>query len=169
MNLTLMILKSKIVFHALFTKKSFFLLPLATVPVLIEKPQAISVLLAFMVADFATGVLASWEEKKQAEKRDPALRNQNLISSEKLKKSGLKFFLYASTILLAHWLEKVFFIKSFGFSISDSQFTITIATISWWIMVEAYSILFENLKRLGVDLLKIFRKIKAIKNDVLEK
>ena len=119
--------------------------------------KAIYLLIAFYVLDFITGILASWREKKEAEKKDPSLKEQDLISSEKLKLSGIKAFTYASAILAVWAIEKVFIIKSFKFdNISDQDMTITLIFIGFCCSVEFYSIFFENFKKAGFDIRKKF-------------
>lgn len=119
--------------------------------------KAIYLLIGFYVLDFITGILASWKEKQEAEKKDPKLKEKSLISSEKLKLSGVKAFTYASAILAVWGVEKVFIIKSFKFdSFSDQDMTITLVFIGFCCSVEFYSIFFENFKRAGFDIRKKF-------------
>lgn len=122
-----------------------------------DTEKAIYLLICFYVLDFITGILASWKEKKEAEKKNPKLKEQSLISSEKLKLSGVKAFTYASAILAVWGIEKVFIIKSFKFdSFSDQNMTITLIFIGFCCSVEFYSIFFENFKRAGFDIRKKF-------------
>jgi phage-related holin len=122
-----------------------------------DTEKAIYLLICFYVLDFITGILASWKEKKEAEKKNPKLKEQSLISSEKLKLSGVKAFTYASAILAVWGIEKVFIIKSFKFdSFSDQDMTITLIFIGFCCSVEFYSIFFENFKRAGFDIRKKF-------------
>lgn len=115
--------------------------------------KAMYLLIAFYTLDFITGILASWREKKEAEKLNPDLKKEDLISSDKLKLSGIKAFTYASAILAVWGIEKVFIIKSFKFdSISDQDMTITLIFIGFCCAIEFYSIFFENFKRAGFDI-----------------
>ena len=117
--------------------------------------KALYLLICFFVFDFITGILASRKEKKEAEKEDPKIKDQDLISSEKLKLSGVKAFTYASAILSIWGIEKVFIIKSFKLdNISDQNMTITLIFIGFCCSVEFYSIFFENFKRMGFDIRK---------------
>lgn len=119
--------------------------------------KAIYLLIVFYVFDFITGIFASWREKREAEKTKPELKEESLISSEKLKLSGVKAFTYASAILAVWAIEKVFIIKSFRFdTISDQDMTITLIFIGFCCSVEFYSIFFENFKRAGFDIRKKF-------------
>lgn len=122
--------------------------------------KAIYLLIGFDILDFITGILASWKEKREAEKTDPSLKEKNLISSEKLKLSGVKAFTYASAILAVWGIEKVFIIKSFKFNnISDQDMTITLVFIGFCCSIEFYSIFFENFKRAGFDIKKNLFKV----------
>lgn len=130
-----------------------------------DTEKAVYLLMTFYVLDFITGILASWKEKQEAEKLDPSLKEKDLISSEKLKLSGIKAFTYASAILAVWGIEKVFIIKSFKFNnISDQHMTITLVFIGFCCSIEFYSVFFENFKRAGFDLRKkIFGVIGEIK------
>jgi phage-related holin len=122
--------------------------------------KAIYLLIALYVLDFITGILASWKEKREAEKKDPKIKEQDLISSDKLKLSGIKAFTYGSAILTVFGIEKVFIIKTFKFdSISDQDMTITLIFIGFCCAIEFYSIFFENFKRAGFDLRKNLFKV----------
>lgn len=125
--------------------------------VMTNTEKAIYLLIGFYILDFITGILASWREKKEAEKTKPELKEQSLISSEKLKLSGVKAFTYASAILAVWAIEKVFIIKSFKIdSISEQEMTITLIFIGFCCAIEFYSIFFENFKRAGFDIRKKF-------------
>lgn len=167
------LIKANYVFSTILGKKGLTIMPLAAaLPLIVDVKLAIAILLIVMIFDFITGVIASIIEKKKAEKENPELSLKNWMSSDKLKKSGGKFFLYASTILLAFLLEKVFFIKSFSTGFTDAQLTLTVSVVLWWIAVELYSIFKENLPRAGFDVFdkisKIIKLIKSTKNQITE-
>lgn len=153
--------KAIIVGKTLFSKNGLYL----ATPVIIAMPifstnTLMGIFLGIlMIGDFATGVWVSWNLKKELEKTKPELKKQNLISSEGLKKSGVKFLLYSSTILMAWFLHKILMLNTFQFSISKLDFTITLIVILFWITVEIYSIVFENAKKLGFDVVEKFNKI----------
>lgn len=123
-------------------------------------------LLALYFFDFGTGIAASWIEKNKMEKIRAAIKERNLITSEKLKLSMVKAFTYASTILVISMIERVFKIKPFLFdSISDTPMTLTLMFIGLCCAIEFYSIFFENFKRMGYDIpTKIKRSVKGFKN-----
>lgn len=126
-----------------------------TASVMSNTQKAVYLLIGLFILDFITGILASWKEKKESEKKDPSLKGKTLISSEKLKLSGVKAFTYASAILAVWGIEKVFIIKSFTFSnISDHSMTITLIFIGFCCAIEFYSVVFENFKRMGYDIAK---------------
>lgn len=130
------------------------------VSVMTNTEKAIYLLIAFYVLDFITGILASWREKKEAGKKDPKLKEEDLISSEKLKLSGIKAFTYATAILAVWGIEKVFIVKSFKFdNISDQNMNITLIFIGFCCSIEFYSIFFENFKRAGFDIKKSLFKV----------
>ena len=127
------------------------------VSVLSSVQKALLLLLLFFVLDFITGILASWKDKKEAEKTDPSLKEQSLISSDKLKLSAVKAFTYTSAILGVWGIEKVFFIKTFKFdNITTEGLSITLIFIGFCCAIEFYSIVFENFKRMGFDIAKRF-------------
>jgi len=137
------------------------------VSVLTSVQKALLLLLIFFVLDFITGIIASWREKKEKEKTDPTIKEQSLISSDKLKLSAVKAFTYASAILGVWGIEKVFFIRTFKFeNVSTEDLTVTLIFVGFCCAIEFYSIVFENFKRMGFDIskkaLSVIRHIKKI-------
>ena len=128
---------------------------LVAVSVLTSVQKALILLLIFFVIDFITGIIASWREKKEKEKIDPTVKEQSLISSDKLKLSAVKAFTYTSAILGVWGIEKVFFIRTFKFeNVSTKDLTVTLIFVGFCCAIEFYSIVFENFKRMGFDLSK---------------
>ncbi|MFC2110495.1 phage holin family protein [Bacteroidota bacterium] len=164
--------KSFIVCEAMMSKKGLVLSApiLISLPVLTQMQQAVWLLFWLMLSDFATGILAAWFEKSKAEKNDPKIKEQSLISSEKLKKSGFKILLYVCSILAIDQAQKVFKLKPFNLSFSDLELSITLVVIFFWCLVEFYSIVFENFKRMGFDVAKkisnVFTTVKNIKSEI---
>ena len=132
--------------------------------------KALLLLLLFFILDFITGIIASYKEKKQKEKKNPKLKEQTLISSEKLKLSAVKAFTYASSILGVWGIERVFFIKTFKFeNVSTEDLTVTLIFVGFCCSIEFYSIVFENFKRMGFDIAsKFFKVVKGIKKVILQ-
>jgi phage-related holin len=143
---------------------------IVTVSVLSTIQKALLLLLIFFILDFITGILASWKFKREEEKAKPELKEQALISSEKLKLSAVKAFTYASAILGVWGIEKVFFIKTFKFdNVSTEGLTITLIFVGFCCAIEFYSIVFENFKKLGFDIAKKFLVVvKSIKKILFE-
>lgn len=164
------LIKSKIVIESFASTKGYFMLPIALSVTAVRLEWALLLLFGLMTVDFGTGVGASHFERKKLKKENPDVKHGNLISSEELKKSGVKFTLYAMTILLAYFLEQIFFVKSFQFGFSEAKFSISIVVIGFWCIVEFYSIVFENFKRMGVDVVEKFKNIvskyKTTKKDI---
>ena len=133
--------------------------------------KALGLFLLFLALDFVTGILASYFEKKEAEKKDPSLKEKDLISSEKLKMSLVKFSTYIIGILGCWLLESVFFLKKISLnSISDKELTLTLICIGFCCIIEFYSIVFENFKRMGFDVRKkvmtIVKNVKKTKEEI---
>lgn len=131
-------------------------IPTISIAALSNMQKAFILLAFFFVIDFITGILASRVEKRKAEKTDPALREKNLISSQKLKLSAVKAGTYAFSIIGVYMIEKIFFLKSFKLGISDNELTVTLVFVAFCSAIEFYSIVFENFKRMGYDIAKKF-------------
>lgn len=168
--------KTKLVANILFSKKGVVLLiPLAVTVNVIDAKLALLVLFVLMTLDFITGISASYVERKELIKTLKGaelenLKKTNLISSQKLKMSGVKFALYMITTLLAFAIESIFFIKSFNLKFSEAELTVSVVVIFFWCCVEIYSIIFENFKKMGFDItakvLNIFKKYKSLKSKI---
>lgn len=135
--------------------------------------KGLGALFFFVVADFITGIIASYFKKKKAELEDPKLKDQGLISSEKLKMSLVKISTYFISILGCWLMESIFFIKKFSFeSISDQELTITLVCIAFCCVIEFWSIVMENFKEMGFDIRKkglaVVSGIKNINKQVKE-
>ena len=165
------IFKAKTVVAALFTKKGIIIFPIMiSLPfVLTNEVKGIGSLIILMVFDFITGIGASYFLLKKYEKENPDEEKKDLISSEKLKGSGVKFLLYSMTILSAYNLNNTFQLKSFSLPISDIQFNLTLLIIGFWCLVECYSIVFENFRDMGIDVKKIIKKIINLRKIIEEK
>jgi hypothetical protein len=169
-------LKTKLLASTLFSKKgAILILPMAVTANTINVQLALLVLFILMSIDFITGIGASYFERKELLKTLEGgelkkLKETNLISSQKLKLSGIKFIFYMTFILVAFIIESVFFIKSFDLSFSEAKLTLSIIVILFCCGVEIYSIIFENFKKMGFDVtamfLKIFKKYKSLKSEI---
>lgn len=158
------LLKTKIVGSTLFTKKGLFLAPVIVPLTMVQSTaMAVKLLLFLMCNDFFTGVLASYFEHKKQNK------DGFFITSEKLKKTGVKFLLYSLTIITAFFLQEIFKIKTFTLLISDMKFNLVIGVVGFWCIVECYSIFFENFPKMGIDIKNTIRKIVSLSNFLKEK
>lgn len=142
-------------------------IPMIAVPFLTNLQLSFVLLFGLFLADFGTGILASYYVKREEEKTNPALKEENLISSEKAKYSVVKALAYTMSSLGVYFIEKIFFIKTFRIdSISEKDLTITLIWVGFCSAIEFYSIFFENFKKMGFDLRKKFnglsRKLKSL-------
>ena len=146
---------------------------IAGVAALSNETKAWYFLLLVYGIDFITGVMASYHVnfKKEKEKKSyQKILESNLlirilfkveffignISSQKLRKSFIKAVGYALFILLFYAVQHLFKIKTWTFeSISNLEWNLTLAAQASCIGAEIWSILFENFKALGLDLVKI--------------
>lgn len=147
------------------------LVPTIGIALLSNTQKGLIILFSLFILDFITGIYASWIEKKKAEKTTPSLKNEALISSEKLRLSGVKLFTYTSSILSVFGIEKLFIIKSFKFeNISSQDLTLTVCVIAFFCAIEFYSVFFENFKRAGFDIIEktnnIIDKFKGEKDKI---
>lgn len=148
--------KTALSIKAILTKNTglTLLIPTLAITTQIDPAKAIYLLLFFIAIDFITGIAGSYVEWRKTDKKT------RLVSSEKLRKSGMKMSVYFFGILCCYGIEKIFLIKNFRFSIiSNHDFTISLVAIGFFITVEFYSIVFENFKKMGFDVLAIFKKI----------
>lgn len=124
--------------------------------------QAILLLLFCLITDFITGLIASWIENNK--KADLPHHNENIIKSAKLRLTAIKFVSYSLGILGAWGIETIFLIKKIpsGY-ISTTELTLTTYVIGFFITIEVYSVFFENIKRMGFD---IIQKSKIILNEI---
>lgn len=147
------------------------LVPTVGIALLSNTQKGLLILILLFILDFITGIYASWCEKKKAEKTNPTIKEQSLISSEKLRLSGVKLFTYSSSTLSVFGIEKLFIIKSFKFeNISSQNLTLTVCVIGFFCAIEFYSVFFENFKRAGFDIVEktntIIDKIKGTKDKI---
>jgi len=152
---------------------------LLSLTVLLSTFTTLQVLLTiFFIAytvDFLTGVLASYIEVKNG----TAVRPDTgfILESKKMRSSVVKLIGYTLVILLIYTVDSLFFNKTFNFSyLKTKTLTLTEITIGACIAIEAYSSIFENLKRAGFDIIgkvstiadsiwKVFRKVKGEVNE----
>lgn len=95
------------------------------------------------------------------------------VSSEKLRKSIVKAVGYTFFILGSYFIQNIFGIKTWEFeTISHLTWSLTLFAQAICIGIEIWSILFENFKKLGFDIVKVFRQVigtyKEIKKEIKE-
>jgi phage-related holin len=128
-------------------------------PGLSTAQQTLLLLAILFVFDFITGVIASWIEYKKG-LSEPATISSHFFTSEKMRTSGVKFITYGLGIITAYILESIFLIKEFEPShLTTQKLTLTTIVTLFFCIVESYSIFFENIKRMGFDLLQKTRSI----------
>lgn len=150
--------------------------------------QLLIFLAVLLLIDFGTGILVSFKIAKDKAKKEGKFATKqttdhkfwtrlmfkvrfyyNVIESEKLRLSLLKMTMYMFAIIGAKTIQSMFKIKPFSFSFSEAQWTITIIVISICCVFEVHSIVMENVKKLGYDLIdkifSVFRSYKEIKNE----
>jgi phage-related holin len=165
-------IKFGITIKAMFTKPLPLLacMPVMYMPVFTTEQKALILLGCLFIIDFATGIMASWSE---FQKVLPENRKDYLIESDKLRLSAVKFITYAFTALMAWGIEKVFIIGEFEPHSKLQKMTFTTIVVAFCCAIEIYSIVFENFKRMGFDIIKKVKKIassgwgvyKSIKNE----
>jgi hypothetical protein len=140
------------------------------------------VLFIVYIIDFITGIIASFVERikkeKEAQKVDKFTFIEKVIyffdniSSDKIKHSLIKAVGYTIFIFCSYAIEHAFQIKPFSFSFSNLDWNLTLVALAAAISIEVWSILFENLKRIGFDIVKsglgIFIKVRSIKEKIEE-
>lgn len=163
--------KCLIVWKTLYSKKGIGLISVFfTIPIVLNTIQrAILFLILLMICDFITGIGASVSREKSRMKKNPGEEKRRIISSEKLKGSGVKFLLYSLTILSSFGMQEIFILKSFKLPVSDLELNLTLGVIAFWCIVELYSIFFENFKDMGIDIKMIFRKLTSMAKFIKEK
>ena len=139
-------------------------------------------LIAAFFVDFITGVIASFMERIKKEKLEQHIDKFTLkekiiyffdnISSDQMKRSIVKGIGYALFILCSYGIQHIFKIKPFTFSFSELTWDLPLLAVGGAIVIELWSILLENFKRMGFDIIKIglgmFTKVKEVKNEITD-
>ncbi|EJL66322.1 hypothetical protein [Flavobacterium sp. CF136] len=164
---------------------------LALISTLHIEKQVLMLLGVLLIIDFLTGILVSFKIAKDAAKKKGQFATKdttdhkyfarllfkikfyyNVIESEKLRLSLLKMTMYMFAIIGTKTIQSMFKIKSFLLSFSDEKWTITIVVIAICCVFEVHSIVMENVKKLGYDLIdkifSVFRSYKEIKKEFKE-
>ena len=89
-----------------------------------------------------------------------------------MKRSIVKGIAYSVFILCSYGIQFIFKIKPFTFSFSELTWDLPLIAVAGAIVIELWSILLENFKRMGFDIIKIvlgmFTKAKEVKKGISE-
>ncbi len=131
---------------------------------MLSPPQQALIFLSLVITlDFATGLVASWMEFKKTGNKKTG-QKKYVIESAKLRLTAVKFICYSMGILSAQCIQTIFFIKRIPAGhIATKDLTLTTVIIGYFCVIEIYSIFFENIKRMGFD---IIEKTKVISNGI---
>ena len=161
---------------------AFAIPTLGTISLLSTQRLAFGFLVIAYLLDFITGVIASFIERLREEKKiqevDSFTWKQKVIyffdniSSDQMKRSIVKGIAYSVFILCSHGIQFIFKIKPFSFSFSELTWDLPLIAVAGAIVIELWSVLLENFKRMGFDIIKIglgmFSKVKEVKKEITE-
>lgn len=142
--------------HRLIKSLFIVVIPLLTIP-----QQSGLLLLFSIILDFITGILANWIEMRK--NKISVQSGKFFIESAKFRLTAVKIGCYSMGILGTWGIETIFFIQKIpsGY-IATKNLTLTTYVIGFFCMIELYSIFFENVKRMGFD---IIQKTKTISSE----
>lgn len=136
---------------------------------------AVDILKILFVADFATGLLASWFlwRTKKDRKDKWFFGKGEGFSSDKFKKMFIKLMVYLGTPVVIDKFQDTFLIKNLKYStISDAEIELTTFVILLFCLNELYSIFNENLPKCGFNLWERIKKMigfyKKVKTEINE-
>ena len=152
-----------------FPEKSTYRIPASIISTItaITAPQfttvqkALLLLAALFIADFITGIAASCIEFKSNTHQTEGAIKQYAIQSSKLRISVVKFCAYGMAILISAGIEWAFIAKEFSLHKALNQMSLTTIVVAFCCIIEAYSIVFENIKRIGFDIILQVKNIAA--------
>lgn len=107
------------------------------------------------IADFITGIIASWFEKRDAIEHN---NKKYFIESHKLRKSVTKVLSYMFLIIATHFFSVIFNLNKITIPIIKVETTLVTIAFSICILIEVYSVI-ENLNRMGFDLFGEIKKV----------
>ena len=161
---------------------AFAIPTLGTISLLGTQRLAFGFLVIAYLLDFITGVIASFIERLKEEKktqevysftwRQKVVYFFDNISSDQMKRSIVKGIAYSVFIMCSCGIQFIFKIKPFSFSFSELVWDLPLIAVAGAIVIELWSILLENFKRMGFDIIKIglgmFSKVKEVKKEITE-
>lgn len=140
--------------------------------------DSVDILKILFIADFATGMLASWLiwRKKHDRKDKWFFGKGEGFSSDKFKKMFIKLMVYLGTPIVINKFQNTFLLKNLKYStISDAEIELTTFVVLLFCLNELYSIFNENLPKCGFNLweriekiIDFFKKIKSKINEAKE-
>lgn len=158
-----------------------FMIPtIGTLSLLSTQRLAFGFLVIAYLLDFITGIIASFIERLQEEKKqlkvDSFTWKEKIIyffdnvSSDQMKRSIVKGIAYSVFIMCSYGIQIIFKIKPFTFSFSELVWDLPLIAVAGAIVIELWSILLENFKRMGFDIIKLvvnmFTKVKEAKKEI---
>lgn len=123
--------------------------------------KALLLLAGLFVADFITGIAASCIEFKNNPPKTNSTVKQYAIQSSKLRISIVKFCAYGMAILISAGIEWAFIAEEFSPHEALNQMSLTTIVVAFCCIIETYSIVFENIKRMGFDIILQVKNIAA--------
>lgn len=160
----------------LIAKNPILLVPVvpvvATATLVVNFEALAWILFWLFVADFGTGVAASYIVWKKSNHKDRWFIGKGEgFSSDKAKKMGVKALVYLGVPFFAIKLQQALFLKNFKYSrLSDAEFELASVAVFAFCLIEGFSIIHENLPECGFDLWKKIKKMigfyKEVKNEV---
>jgi hypothetical protein len=129
-------------------------LPVLVAPVISRPSKAILLLGFFLILDFITGIAANYFDVRKTSVKDDNIIKKYVIESSKLRLSIIKFITYGLALLIAYGIEWTFIADEFKTHLSIQKMTLTTIVTAFCCLIEVYSILFENIKRMGFDIIQ---------------
>lgn len=137
--------------------------------------DAVDLLTILFIADFVTGIIASWFVwRKKDDRKDKWFFGKGEgFSSDKFKKMFIKLMVYLGTPIVIDKFQDTFLIKNLKYStISDAEIELTTLVVLLFCLNELYSIFNENLPKCGFNLWERIKKmigfVKEFKNEIKE-
>lgn len=140
----------------------FTAVPAAVVAVkVVDFWSSVTALVVMFIADFATGLMASYFDWKKSAVKDKWFFGRGEgFSSDKFKKMFAKLIIYLGTPLAVHKFQSTYMIRNFRYeTISEAEFGIATFLILIFCANEGYSIFHENLPRCGINVFNLFKRV----------
>lgn len=161
----------------LFTEKPVLLIgaiPVIAVSQVVSYSAVWYLLIWFFIADFVTGLLASYYEWKKSDHKERWFFGKGEgFSSNKAKKMGVKLAVYLAVPQMLIKLQTTLLLKNFKYAnLSDAEFELATIAVLLFCLIEGFSIFNENLPKCGFDLWKSIKNMigfyKEVKKDITD-